>query len=283
VASIDEALSLLAENGEDASVLAGGQSLIPLLTFRLVRPDVLVDINGLDELGRIEEADDGSLRIGALVRQAAAERSEAVARRAPLLRQALRHVAHAQIRNRGTVGGSIAHADPAAELPSAIVSADATVVARSSRGQRRIHADDFFVGHFTTALADDELLVAIEVPASPPRTGTAFEEYARRRGDYAVSGAAIAITLDESGVCERARVTLLAAGEVPLRARAAETALLGLAIDAHAAAGAATQAIEVDASGDDRFGGSGYRRDVAEAICGRAISAAGQRAAGGAS
>lgn len=277
--SIEEALTLLAESGEDAKVLAGGQSLIPLMTFRLVRPEVIVDINRLDELARIEDADDGALRVGALVRQAEAERSDAIARRAPLLRQALHHVAHVQIRNRGTVGGSVAHADPAAELPSAILSADATLVARSLRGERSINADDFFTSHYATALADDELLVALEIPASPPRTGTAFEEYARRRGDYAVSGAAVSITLDADGDCTRARVTLLASAEVPLRARAAEAALIGRAVDEEAARDAAAQAIAED-TGDGTFGGSDYRRDVTEAICARAIRVAGVHAAG---
>jgi CO/xanthine dehydrogenase FAD-binding subunit len=215
-ASVDEALGLL---GDDARVLAGGQSLVPLLNFRLARPERLVDINGLSELAYLR-ASDGRLRIGALTRQAALERSPLVAERWPLLAQAIRLVGHPQIRNRGTVGGSIAHADPAAELPVAFSALDARLHAASGRGTRTIAAGDFFLGPLTTALEPDELLTEIEVPPLPDGARTAFVEHARTHGDFAIAGAAVVVAPGAD-----ARIALLGAGPAPLRAGDAERAL----------------------------------------------------------
>lgn len=281
-ASVEQALDLLAEHGDDAKVLAGGQSLIPLLSFRLARPEVLVDVNRVGGLASVDAPGDGVLRIGALARQAAVERSADAAAACPLLRDALRHVAHPQIRNRGTVGGSVAHADPAAELPVAMVTASATIVARRRGGERRIAAEDFFVSHLTTALADDELLVGLELPAAPPRSGSAFEEYARRSGDYALGGAAAIVTLREDGACAAARIGLLAAADVPLRAPAAEALLVGRPLDAEAAREAAARAVDGVEPIGTIHGDGAYRRRVIEAMCARALLAAAARAAGGA-
>jgi len=203
--SVEEALELLGAHGSDAKVLAGGQSLVPLLNFRLARPEKLIDINGLGALGQIRRRD-RHLHIGALSRQSALERSELVSAHWPLLHQAIDFVAHAQIRNRGTVGGSIAHADPAAEFPVALAALDGTVLVRSRRGDRTVPWNELFVTHLTTSLEPDELLVEVIVPPLPPGTTTAFVEYARRHGDFALGGAAVTLTVDDSGVCGRRRL-----------------------------------------------------------------------------
>ncbi|MBS1886173.1 MAG: xanthine dehydrogenase family protein subunit M [Actinobacteria bacterium] len=276
--SVEEVLSLLAEHGDDAKVLAGGQSLIPLLNFRLARPEVLVDINRVTELDRISASPDGGISIGALTRQAAVEASELAVTRNPLLGDALRLVAHPQIRNRGTFGGSVAHADPAAELPVAIVATDATVSVRSRGGERRIPAGEFFVSHLTTVMADDELLVSVDLPAVPERCGTAFEEFARRSGDYALGGAAAVVALRSDGSCASAALALLGAGDVPIRAREAESAVVGRPIDAASAAEAARQAVRDTSPISNMHGDADYRRRVVEAMVERALLKAAGRA-----
>jgi CO/xanthine dehydrogenase FAD-binding subunit len=261
--SVDEAVGLLARHGEEAKVLAGGQSLIPLLNFRLARPERLVDVNRIDELAYIRRRD-GALRIGALTRIASLERSPLVAERWPLLAEAARLVGHAQIRSRGTVGGSVAHADPAAELPAALAALGASFHLRSVRGLRTLGAEELFVTHLTTALRSDELLIEITVPPLPPRTGTAIVEHARVHGDFALGGAAVVVGAG------RASIVLLAAGPTPLRAVAAEEALVGGAgVDdvAELAAGA------VDVSRGD------YRRALARELTRRALALARERAA----
>jgi CO/xanthine dehydrogenase FAD-binding subunit len=220
--SIEEALRLV---GEEARPLAGGQSLVPMLNYRLARPAMLVDLNRIESLAFLEpggSGDEQCLRIGALTRQAALERSGVVAARWPLLGQAVRLVGHPAIRNRGTVGGSAAHADPAAELPVALTALDACFVVRSLRGgERRVPPERFFTGALSTALEPDELLCEIEVPALPPGTRTAFVEHARTHGDFATAGAAVVLTPGE-----RAAVALLGAGSSPVRAPAAEHAMV---------------------------------------------------------
>ncbi len=223
--SVDEALELL---GADAKVLAGGQSLVPLLNFRLARPERLVDVSRLGELAYLRRTR-GVLRIGALTRQATLERSPLVAAHWPLLTQAVGLVGHPQIRNRGTVGGSIAHADPAAELPVALTALDARFHCRSRRGARTLGAGELFRGPLTTSLEEDELLVEIEVPPLPPGARTAFVEHARTHGDFAIAGVAVVVAPDH------AAIVLLGAGSVPLRASAAERALLAGGTPAEAA------------------------------------------------
>ena len=234
--SVDEALGLL---GLESTVLAGGQSLLPLLNLRLARPELVVDINGLSELDHIGE-EDGSLRIGAMTRQVALESSELVRRRWPLLHKAVRLVGHTQIRSRGTVGGSVAHADPAAELPAALIALDARIELRSATGARSVPASEFFLGPLYTVREPDELLVGIEVPAPPEGAGTGFAEHARTHGDFATAGAAAVVAPGE-----HARIALLGAGPVPARAEEGERALAGGA-DAREAAAAATAEIEDD-------------------------------------
>ncbi len=217
--SLEEALSALADGGEDAKVLAGGQSLIPLLSLRLAYPSLLVDVNGVGELSSIERTD-GSVRIGAMVRHRAAERSAEIRDAVPLVSAAMPLIGHAAIRSRGTVGGSCAHADPAAELPAIALALDATFVARSrARGERTIAAGDFFGGYFTNALEPDEILCAVDFPVLPAGTGVAVEEVSRRHGDFAMVGAVAAVSPDGS-----ARLGLVNVAERPIRPTAAEEA-----------------------------------------------------------
>jgi carbon-monoxide dehydrogenase medium subunit/6-hydroxypseudooxynicotine dehydrogenase subunit alpha len=276
--SVEEALDLLAEHGDEGKVLAGGQSLVPLLNFRLAHPEHVIDINRLGELAGIRRRD-GVLRVGAMTRQSLMEHSELVAGNWPLLTEALRYVAHAQIRNRGTVGGSLAHADPAAELPVAFLTLDATVQARSRRGERAIAIEDFFVTHLTTALEPDELLVDIEVPPVPDGAGYAFVEFARRHGDFALGGASVLLGV-ENGVCRRASIALLAAAPTPLRASEAEQSLIGASVDEKAAAAAAERAVaDINPTGDIH-GSSEYRRELIQVMVRRAIVAAAARTDG---
>jgi CO/xanthine dehydrogenase FAD-binding subunit len=226
-ASLEEALALL---GPESSLLAGGQSLVPLLNLRLARPELVVDLNGIAQLDYLH-ADDGPLRIGAMTRQVTLERSELVRRRWPLLHKAVGFVGHAQIRSRGTVGGSVAHADPAAELPAALVALDAVIHLRSAEGARSVAAGDFFRGPLYTAREPDELLVEVEVPQQPDDARSGFAEHARTHGDFATAGAAAVVA--PGG---HAAIALLGAGPVPARAAAAERALAGGAGPGEAAA-----------------------------------------------
>jgi CO/xanthine dehydrogenase FAD-binding subunit len=254
--TLDEALGALG-SAEDAKPLAGGQSLVPLLNFRLARPATIVDLNGVEELAYVRRSD-GTLRLGALTRQATLERSGVVARDWPLLTRAVAHVAHPAIRNRGTVGGSVAHADPAAELPVALTALDATFHARSAaRGARQIAAADFFQAPLMTALEPDELLVEIEVPPPPDGARAAFAEHARTHGDFALAGAAVV----RAGT-EHAAIALLGAGPTPVRVPDAERALCN---GASAAEAARIAGAELD---DD------YRRALTAELVRRAIEEA---------
>ncbi len=228
----DSVAGVLRLLGDDATVLAGGQSLVPLMNFRLARPQLLVDINGVQELAVLRRSD-GMLRIGAVVRQAELERSPLVADGWPLLRQAARHVGHPQTRSRGTVAGSVAHADPAAELPAVLAALDARFHLASARGERTLAPHELFVGPLMTAIEPDELLVEIEVPPLPSGARGAFVEQARTHGDFAVAGAAVVLAPGH------AAIAMLGRGTLPIRAVAAEQALLAGAQPGEAAAQAA--------------------------------------------
>ena len=278
--SIDEALDLLGECGPDARLLAGGQSLVPVLNFRLARPRALIDINRVPGLAGIADAGD-RLRIGAMTRQRAIETSEAVARAAPLLHEATRFVAHLPIRTRGTVGGSIANADPAAEDPAVAAALGATMVCRSRRGERRIAAAGFFVDVLTTALEPDEMLTAVEIPKIPAGAGAAFAEISRRDGDFALAGVAAQIALANGRVSD-ARIAACGVGPAPVRFRAAEEILLdGGCGEAAVAAAADAVAAACDPHGDVHASAA-YRRQLAAAMTRRAVEAAHARAGGSA-
>lgn len=223
--SLGEAFALLARHGEGARILAGGQSLMPTLNMRLSAPEILVDINAIEGLAGIA-LDDGYLRIGAMTRHADVERSPLIARHAPLIADAMPHIAHAAIRNRGTFGGSIAFADPAAELPACALALEARLVLESARGRRVVAADAFFRGLYRTALAPDEILTACEIPVATAQSRHGFAELARRHGDYAVVGLAAHVTLGNGGF-GAARLVYFAAGDRPILGRAAGAALVG--------------------------------------------------------
>ena len=268
--TLDEATSALRDNPE-AKVLAGGQSLLPLLNFRLAQPALLVDLRRVPDLDGISNLD-GHVRVGAMVRQRRAEESDVLAERCPLVGAALRHVAHPQIRSRGTVGGSIAHADPAAELPAVLVALDGRVRAVGPDGERWIEAADLYESFFTTSLGADEILAEVELPAAPPRTGTACVEIARRSGDYAICGAVAQVSLAEDGAIAEAHLALFGVGSRPYRARTVEAALAGAEPGAIAdAAQAADDGLEplgdVNSSPD-------YKRHLARVVTRRALEQA---------
>lgn len=224
--SIEEALSLLRDHGNDAKLLAGGQSLVPAMNFRVVQPSALIDLNRISELDYVRQ-DGECLRIGAMTRERTLEFEPVVGNWSPLLREAMPHVAHPQIRNRGTLGGSLANADPAAELPVVMLALDARLKVRNIDGERWVDARDFFSGIFTTALESGDLLVEIELPSQPDRTGWSFLEVAPRAGDYALMGVASQVTVDESGKCDAAKLVFLNAGDGPVVARQAVARLRG--------------------------------------------------------
>jgi carbon-monoxide dehydrogenase medium subunit len=270
--TIEEAVTLLASAGEDdeVKVLAGGQSLVPLLNFRLAAPDLLVDINRIPQLSFIR-ASPGGLAIGAMTRQGTLERSADVARLAPLLAQALPFVAHRPIRNRGTLGGSVAHADPSAELCAAMLALEATVVAVGSVGDRELSVQDFFTGPFMTALAPDELLTEIRIPRQP-RGGCAFDEVTRRRGDFAVAGVAGVLSLDDNGRIAEARLAYTSMGPTPLRAYGAEAALRGREPTTETFAEAAKLSVTELGGSEDLHASREYRRHIAEILTRRVLA-----------
>lgn len=276
--SVEEAVAALADvpDGGEAKVLAGGQSLVPLLSLRLAQPHRLVDINGVDGLADITEHD-GVLTIGSLVRQRVAERSPVVAAACPLLTAAIPQIGHTAIRNRGTVGGSIAHADAAAELPTVAVCLDAELVATGPGGERTIPAAEFFTGFFTTALADDEILTAVRVRSAAPGTGAAFEEVARRHGDFAMAGVAAVVRLDGDTVAE-VRIAVSGVGLAPVRASSAEAALVGRSLDDATLAAAADAAVADLHPTSDLHGSAAYRKHVAGVLIRKAVRTAADRA-----
>ncbi len=275
--ALDEALGALAMHGDRAKILAGGQSLIPLLNFRLAHPDVVVDINRVGELAYVREAD-GDVAIGALTRQHAVERSDVVRSRVPLLAEACRFIGHAPIRHRGTVGGNLAHADPASELPAVMVALEAQLTLARAGAARTLPADRFFVGPLATAVAPGELLIDIRVPRASPRTGSAFVEMARRAGDFALVGVAAVIALDGAGRCEWARVALCGVGGTPIRARTAEEALMGQSPAGAALDEAANRAAAATSPPSDVHASAAFRRKLARHFTREAIRIAAERA-----
>ncbi|MCL6551656.1 MAG: xanthine dehydrogenase family protein subunit M [Firmicutes bacterium] len=272
----EETLEALRRFGPDAKVLAGGQSLVPLLAMRLARPAVLVDINRVPDLAFVR-ATRGAVVIGAMTRQRAVETHPLVAARLPLLREALRWVGHPQIRTSGTIGGSLAHADPAAELPAVAAVLGATFTAASRRRQRTLRCEEFFTGYLTTALEPDELLTEVRFPVPPPGTGWAFQEVARRHGDFALVGVAALVRLDGDRRCAEARLAFTGVGPGPVRVAEAEALLLGRALTREAAeeAGrAVTAALEPEG---DIHASAEYRKHVAGVLAARALLQAAER------
>jgi carbon-monoxide dehydrogenase medium subunit len=280
--SVEEALSHLAEYGYDAKVLAGGQSLIPTMNFRLAQPAVLVDLNRVSDLFYINPDKNGGLLIGAMTRESQVEHDPVVAERAPLLTETMPHIAHEQIRHRGTFGGCLAHADPAAELPAVAVALKANMKVRGQAGERWVPADEFFLSLFTTVLMPDELLVEVAIPAMPARTGWSFQEVARRHGDYALVGVAATVTLDRSDQCEEARLVYVSVGDRPENAPQATASLKGQALTPEAIEAAAELAATADTNPvKDIHASAEFRRHLVKVLTRKALTQAAARAKGG--
>jgi carbon-monoxide dehydrogenase medium subunit len=277
--TLEEAVEALRDCPGEAKILAGGQSLLPMLNMRLARPDLLVDLGRIASLDFIRE-ERGTLAIGAMTSKRAVERSELVERRQPLLRAATLLIAHPQIRNRGTVGGSLAQADPASEYPAVAIALDAELRAVGPEGERAIPARDFFVTYLTTALSPQEVLTEIRLPALPERTGWAVQEVARRHGDYAMVGIAARVALDGRGRCAEARLVLFGVGATPVRASAAEDLLAGEAPGEALFARAARAVVEsLEQPLSDVHASADYRRQLAAVLTRRALAEACARAA----
>lgn len=275
--SLAEALALMHQHGDEAKILAGGQSLIPVMNFRLAQPTRLVDLNGLSELGFIRAEKDG-LHIGAMTRQRTVERSPLVATHAPLVQETMPFIAHPQIRNRGTFGGSIAHADPSAELPAIAVTLEAHLRLQRQGGERWVKAPDFFTGLFATDMAPDEILTEVVFPPVAPGTVTGFMEFARRHGDYALVGVAAALTFNASYVCTSARLVYLSVGEMPTVALRASALLVGEKLTAEGMAAAANlAATEEIEPGDDIHATVAYKRHLAQVLTRRVLQTVKER------
>ena len=275
--SFEEAVSLKAEHGDEALLLAGGQSLIPLLALRFASPSVLVDLNRVDELAYLRQ-DEGSVHVGAMARQSAVEGSVGLLERLPVLADALPLIGHRTIRNRGTVGGSIAHADPAAEWPALALALGATMEVTGPNGTRTLEAVEFFHGPMTNALEADEVLREVRFRLPEPGTGSAFVEHARRYGDFALAGAATMIGIDRDGLVSTARIALLGVGGTPVRATEAERHLEGQPLNDASIAAAAATCRETAQPPSDIHGSSEYRHHLVGVLVGRALRLAGARA-----
>ena len=277
--STEEALSLLAKHGYDAKVLAGGQSLIPTMNFRLAQPSILIDLNNISDLFFIRPDENGGVRLGAMTRHAQVETDPMIAERAPLVAETMPKIGTTQIRNRGTFGGSIAHADPSAELPAVSAALDGSFRLRSQKGERWVQANDFFVSIFTTLLEPDELLVEVALPTLPPRTGWALEEVARRPHDFALVGVAAVVTLDERNICQAARIVFLSVGDGPVEALQAAGVLTGQALTSETIRAAAETAASADIDpGSDIHASADFRRHLAGVLARRALERAYERA-----
>jgi carbon-monoxide dehydrogenase medium subunit len=277
--SVEAAVAALARAQGDAKIIAGGQSLVPMLNFRLLKPSLLVDINRIPDLAYIKEHD-GALVIGALTRHHQVETSPLIARHFPVMAEAMRHVAHLAIRNRGTIGGSLSHADPAAELPMLALLLDGELHIVSSTGRRTVAVCEFLRGALTVDLADDELLTAIRLPKLPPSTGWGFAEVARRGGDFALAAVAATVTVTDNVISE-ARVAMMGIGETAQRASDAEALMGGRALEP-ALLDAVTDAVRASvAPNTDLHASSDYRRHLVGVLARRTLTAAWQRARGG--
>ena len=276
--TLGELLELKARHGDDAKFLAGGQSLIPAMNFRLAQPAVLLDLNRLPDLDYVRDNAEGGLTIGALVRHRRVETDGLVAKHQPLVREAVAQVAHAQIRNRGTLCGNLAHADPASEMPAVMLALGARMHARSATSDRWIEAKDFFCGVLETALEEDELLIEVDLPPQPARTGAAFLEVSRRRGDFAMMGVAAIVGLDRKRACAHARLAYCGAGDVPILADDAAGLLIGEELQqANIAEAAAVSAKTLDPP-DGVDVSAAYRRQLLRVLTERALMAARDRA-----
>src|SRR3984957_1796163 len=276
--TLEQALALKAEYGEGARFLAGGQSLGPTMNFRRAPPAVLIDINPLTQLARMQKSGPESLQIGALTRYRDLERDPGTAQDLPLVAEALPHIAHPQIRNRGTIGGNLAHADPASEMPAIVVALAGRLRAQSTQGERWIAASEFFTGALVTALAADEMLVELELPVAKPRSGACFMEVARRRGDFALIGVACTVRIDADGQCAEARIGLCNAGDKPILAGDASQSLAGRPISTAQIDQAAELVQRAIDPGGSIHASKEFQRHLAGVLTKRALIEANKRA-----
>ena len=276
--SLEHALSLKAEYGDDAKFLAGGQSLMPTMNFRLAQPAVLIDLNRIEGLGGIRSRDGGGTRVGALTRYRTLERDSSFGQAFPLIAEALPHIAHPQIRNRGTIGGNLSHADPASELPAIVVALGGRLHIQTAKHERWVEAPDFFVGALTTDLQPDEMLVEVELPLPRPRTGCCFMEIARRRGDFAIVGVAAMMTLDERNECTHVRLAFCGVGETPIDASSAADGLVGCTPTEEAICDIAASVHTRIYPGGSVHATADYQRHVAGVLTERALRTAHRRA-----
>ena len=276
--SLEQALALKAEFGDEANFLAGGQSLMPTLNFRLSQPAVLIDINPLKECAGSRQGGPDSRRIGALTRYRDIERDTGTARDFPLIHEAMPHIAHPQIRNRGTIGGNLAHADPASEMPAIVLTLGGRLHARSKRGGRWIAAPDFFTGALRTALEPDEMLIEVELPVASARTGSCFMEVSRRRGDFALVGVACTLRLDQNERCIDAQIGFCNAGDGPILAAEAGKSLIGRRIGALELTEAADLVQTAIDPGGSIHASKEFQRHLASVLTRRALAAANERA-----
>ena len=277
-----EALSILAEHGDDAKLLAGGQSLMPMMNMRLATPPVVVDINRVAGLDGIAQAPDGALTIGAMTRQRAIERSSTIRQHSPLMADAMPLLGHFQIRNRGTIGGSVVHADPAAELPAVLMALEAEFALRNAERERVVPADAFFVTFLTTATEPDELLTEIRLPAWSATWGWDIQEVSRRQGDFALVGSVAMVQVDDAETCRAARLVLFGVGETPVRVASAEARMLGQHLDdalLREVEGIVTEALEPEG---DIHASATYRQEVGGVMARRTLQQARLRAMGSA-
>jgi carbon-monoxide dehydrogenase medium subunit len=278
--SLEQALALKAENGDDAKFLAGGQSLMPAMNFRLAQPALLIDINAVAELTGIRRST-GATRIGAVTRYRALQRDADFTRTFPLIGEALPHIAHPQIRNRGTIGGNLAHADPASELPAIALALQARFRVQAATRQRWIGASEFFVGALTTDLRPDEMLVEVELPQPKPRSGVCFMEVARRRGDFAIVGVAAMLTLGEQDQCTEVRLAFCGVGETPVDASSAAGLLIGHRLTEAAGCDVAAAVQTMIDPGGNVHATADYQRHIAGVLTERALQTAYRRARDG--
>jgi len=280
--SLDHALSLKAEYGDDARFLAGGQSLMPAMNFRLARPAVLIDVNPLHDCAGIVRSEAGDIRVGALTRYRTLERDAEFLKSCPLFADALPHIAHPQIRNRGTIGGNLSHADPASELPSIAVAMQARMRLKSSNGERELPASGFFVGLLTTDIRSDEMLVEIVYPLPKPHSGACFMEIARRRGDFALAGVASIVTLDEEQRCTDVRLALCGVDETPVNASGVASTLVGRRCTQEAVGAVAAEISDALTPSGNVHASADYQRHVAGVLAKRVLDMAYRRAGHGA-
>lgn len=273
--SLTAVLDTLADNADSAKLLAGGQSLIPVMNFRLAQPTLLIDLNQAPELSHIHQDSHGNLHLGAMVRQRTLEQDLLIQRAAPLLHMVMPYIAHPQIRNRGTLGGSLAHADPAGELPMVAVALQAKFRLQKQRKERWLEAEEFFIGLFSTALEPGEMLTEVVIPLMPAQTGYAFQELARRHGDYAQAGVTAVITLDAQGHCQAARLVYLNLGEVPTLAPKAAALLIGTDLNEAVLQEAIETAVQQEITPDsDIHATANYKRHLARVLTTRCLAQA---------